>query len=262
MSRYNSIFVLAAFNILAAAFVGDVVAQDAENPELRLAKERFATARENASRTFLKSIDDVEDQLRRARVPGEAKGDKIARILAEKTAFRSSGELPESPELFEDLLKYCEAVHRARLPLQRTYRHLMEHAVRSKNDALLQQLHDRKLIDDVALPGGAAFKSNVNWTGFRTDGSSSTDFKLHVGDCEGTAFRGTVWQGQHKSDAYKIEGAFDGTSIKFRSTQVIRGKSRALLFTGFVLQDRLVARLSGTNTQGKPAKGIVVLRQR
>lgn len=226
--------------------------------KLEKQKEQFAQTERRARDAFVGYFDRVAEMVRKA--PGlssEQKAAKLKIIADEKASYTATGALPRSPEMFEALFVFQDALHRAREPLARTYQQLMSQALKEREDGFLQEVAKGKTRFDESTPGRGSFQTGSQWHGSRYSWDNTMRSRMRVGRLEGNAFRGHVWQGDYPEDEFVVEGTLDGNLIRFEIVEMMRGAKRFLRYQGYVVGDRMVLRVSGINTKGKPISDFV-----
>ena len=94
---------------------------------------------------------------------------------------------------------------------------------------------------------------------FRTDPRRSL---FYIIDKIGDGFQGVVDQHGWDGGKMKVEGFLHGNAFVMQTTSMIEGKNRSLVFTGYLLSDRMIANVSGINPDKQPAVGGVSWRKR
>ena len=213
-----------------------------------LAKERSARA------AFVLCFDSVAEKVRRTPLlNSDLKQNKTESLSAAKKRFVESGELPQCMEMLGPVIAYQETLRQARQPLRRVYERLMKQALMSRDDSLLKANVERHTEFGRLVTGHEGFLASSEWYGTRFPGSGG-GIRTHmvVRERQGTTFWGHVWQGDWPEEEFIVEGTLDGNYIQFQTTQVVRGGKCLLRYCGFVLNNRMILRVSGVDSQGKP----------
>lgn len=224
--------------------------------KLEKQKKEYAEVEKKAKLAFARYFDRVSEQVRRT--PGlapELKASKLRKLAEEKADYQAQGTMPESSEMLEELFSYEDDLHRARLPMAKTFDQLMQLAINQRNNAMLQQLTKEKEALDEALPGRQFFRAGTNWTGSRYTAKSTMRTRMRIANYEANSFRGHVWQGDPPEDQFVVEGTINGNFVNFQIVEMVRGAKRMFRYKGYVLQRRMVLKLFGIATDGKPIEG-------
>jgi hypothetical protein len=215
-------------------------------------KKQFFAAQEKANSVMVNRFDAALKQIRAAtRLAAELRRAKLKKISDEKSAFTANGKLPLSDEMLMPLLEYQEALHKARVPVAQTFEKLFNiYSVKLKDDARADKLTADKEAFDQKSRGRTVFQRS-NWQGTQY-GSNNIPFALNVYEMEGNSLKGAIVQDRPPNETvFQTEGLLSGNRIQFKSTKVVQGKSRTLLFTGYVMENRILGQVVSVDTNGK-----------
>jgi|SRR5579884_1146918 len=214
-------------------------------------KRQFSVARDKAAGMLLSRFEFIEKKLRaNTRLPAELRTAKVKIITNEKSAFRANGALPVSDEMLGPLLEYHEALYKAQLPVAKSYEELFNlYSVKLKDDSRAQKLTADKEAFDEKIRGHVFQPSN--WQGTQS-GNNNIPFVLNVEALDGNSIKGRIVQDRYPHETvFKAEGLLSGNRVKLQSTQVIQGGTRMLIFTGYVMENRIVGQVVSVGKNGK-----------
>jgi hypothetical protein len=85
--------------------------------------------------------------------------------------------------------------------------------------------------------------------------------RLTVGTRLGNAFRGQVWEGDCSEVEFVVGGKLVGNRIRFITVEMVRGRKPFLRNQGYVVDARMVLRVSGIDAKGQTGSGFVQLHR-
>jgi hypothetical protein len=228
---------------------------------LKAQKAEFAERERQLRRVLSDRFQSAESLVRatRALTPA-AKSARVDLIRAEKAAFDAKGTLPACDEMQVYVWKHQTDLHRARAHLLRAYQAEIDACGRAKKAELLTLLTDERAVLE-SPAGRAAFTKESNWKGSRHEPTgNNSELTLTVTECGPRSFKGTLKQ-TPGGVTMLVEGTIDAARVEFRTTEVLKGKTRLLAFVGYLLGDRILLGVGGVNTSGTPEGGYAVLRK-
>jgi hypothetical protein len=220
--------------------------------EFEQGKKQFSVARDKATGVLVSRFDTVEKKLRaNMRLPAELRTSKVKKITNEKSAFMADGALPISDEMLGPLLEYQEALYKAQIPLAKSYEQLFNlYSVKLKDDSRAEKLTADKEAFDQKIRGRSVFQRS-NWHGNQS-GTNNIPFALNVESLDGNSIKGTIVQDRYPHETvFKVEGLLSGNRVKLQSTQVVQGGARTLIFTGYVMENRILGQVFSLARDGK-----------
>ncbi len=223
-------------------------------PQYEQGKKRFFAAQKKAGGVLANRFDAALKQIRAAtQLPAELRRAKLKKIGDEKNAFVANGKLPLSDEMLMPLLEYQETLHKARLPVLQAYETLFNiYSVELKDDARADKLTTDKEAFDQKSRGRTVFRRS-SWHGTQfLRSNSNIPFVLNVDTLEGNSIQGAIAQDRYPNETvFKVEGLLSGNCLQIKSTQVVQGRTRTLLFTGYVMENRILGQVVSVATNGK-----------
>lgn len=223
-------------------------------PQYEQGKKQFFAVQKKAGDVLVNRFDTALKQIRAAtQLPAELRRAKLKKIGDEKNAFVATRRLPLSDEMLMPLLEYQEVLHKARLPVLQVYETLFNiYSVQLKDDSRADKLTADKEAFDQKSRGRTVFRRS-SWHGTQFLASnSSIPFLLNVVSLEGNSLTGAIAQNRYPNETvFKVEGLLSGNCIQIKSTQVVQGKTQGLIFTGYVMENRILGRVIGVATNGK-----------
>lgn len=228
-------------------------------------QKQFFAAREKAKGKMINRFETALKQIRSdTHTPAEIRSAKVKKISDEKNAFASDGRLPISDRMLAPLLEYQEALYKARLPVAQTYEKLFNiYSVKLKDDERADKLTKDKESFDRESRGGTVLQRS-SWHGTQ-DGNNNNNipFVLNVEEIEVNSLKGSIVQNRYPNETiFKVEGLLSGNRVQFKSTRVVQGGKRSLIFTGYMMEDRILGQVVSVATNGKPSTPRLALLHR
>jgi hypothetical protein len=218
-------------------------------------KRQFTAARERASAALVGRFDTALKQVRNnTRWPADMRRDKVKKITDEKSGFTANGNLPQSDDMLGALLEYQEALYKSYSRVAKSYEQLFNlYSVKLKDESRAEALAAEKEEFDQKIRGQARFAA-ANWLGIQ-QGGNNIPFVLNVEGVEGNSIKGRIVQDRYPNETvFKMEGLLSGNRVQLKSTQVLQGRARGLVFTGYVMDNRIVGTVVSVATNGKPSQ--------
>lgn len=223
-------------------------------------KRQFLAARDKANEALVGRFDALIKQTKgNRRLPAEVRQAKISTITDERSAFRANGTLPNSDEMLGPLLEHQGAIYKAYGHVAKFYEQLFNmYSVTLKDDGRAQKLAADKGEFDHKARGNTVF-TRGNWQGNQR-GADNIPFALSVESLEGNSVKGRIVQNRWPGETvFKMEGLLSGNRILLNSTQVVQGRARGLIFTGYVMENRIVGQVVSVATNGRVGQPQTVL---
>jgi len=252
--RCHIIFI-SSFLAFQTVHVGQVLGEDF--PKLHEALKQFDKCQTRASQKLLKAFDVEISKTKRDRsLSLQARLDAERKIRDLKVAFQTRNQLPTDDKYFPLSLAYVDALHKKETKLVKNQLNKLE----------VEYVKDTKVLRDVLRLKSEWQKKfpathltpRVRWHGQRLYPSgNTTDFHLHVGECQYNKISGSVWQAAGSSYTkigVKVEGRYEGNQIILRTTRSLYGKSRNFDFTGYVIGGRMMLKLNDHRDKRGPSK--------
>ncbi len=219
-------------------------------------KERAA---QKAHEHLLDAIGRREKLIRKSNMHPDLKQISLKKIGNDREAFEQSEKLPNCDELLEEAIAYLDEYQVKVLGQVESTRLLrVDQAVRAKQEpaakpglAALEARFER------IVGGRNEFKESTNWKGSRFFPDRAVEIYLHVTERIGNGFRGVYDQHGPGGGKMKVQGILHGNVIGMQTYEMISGKNRNLAFTGYLVNDRIIANVSGMNSDKSPAVGTV-----
>jgi hypothetical protein len=228
-------------------------------------KEQFFKTQKKASAALAKNFDSTCERIRNnTRMLAETRTAKVKAILAEKETFVSGGRLPLSDEMLPPVLVYQQTLFKSYAPIAVAYEKLFNlYSVKLKDDSRAGKLTADKEEFDQKMRGGNSFRPG-GWLGTQFNAGNSINFFLNIEVLEGNSIKATAVQDRVPNETvFQMEGNLRGNCVQLHSTRVVQGGKRTLLFTGFVMENRILAEVVSVATNGKPSpKSIALLNRR
>jgi hypothetical protein len=227
-------------------------------------KEQFFKTQKKAGAALTKSFDSTCEQIRSlTRMPAETRTAKVKAIAAEKEAFVSGGRLPQSDEMLRPLLVYQQTLYQSYLPIAQTYEKLFNlYSVKLKDDSRAGKLTADKGEFDQQMRGRTSFRP-AGWHGTQFNAGNSIPFFLNIEALEGNSIKAAAVQDRPPGETvFRMEGILSGNRVRLVSTRVVQGGKRTLIFTGFVMENRILAEVVSVATNGKPSRPSIALLNR
>jgi hypothetical protein len=222
--------------------------------ELLEKRKRFDKAHESARAALLKQFDQAISRVSRMKGTAQQKIAQLEELKRLRLAFETSESLPVSDEYVSDSIAYCEKVFRATVPLRQFFEKQLQQNFR--DDGLRERIQYEYETWNAQLPSSDSLTDQAKWHGrrvFRGNGSA-VDFHIHVDNCDGDTFSGSVWQETHNAcnrAGLAFVGQYTGNRVQLRTTKTLRGKPRRLVLTGFVVEGRMILTVTGTSKSGR-----------
>lgn len=228
---------------------------------LRSQKAVFAEREKQLRRVLSERFQSAESAVRATRaLSPAARAARIDALRVERQAFDMKGTFPACDEMQVHLWKYQADLHKARAILLRAYHAEIDARSRSNQSDLLKQLSDERATLE-SPPGRADFARDTSWKGTRHEPTgSNSELTLTINECGPRKFKATLKQ-TPGSVTMLVEGTVDCAWIEFRTTEVLKGKTKLLAFAGYLMGDRILLGVGGVNTSGTLEGGYAVLRK-
>lgn len=226
-------------------------------------KKQFFAVQEKANEAMVNRFELTLNQVRvSTQLPAELRRAKMKIITAEKNAFKDKGRLPLSNEMLLSLLEYQETLHKARLPVAATHELLFNlYTLILNDDGRAEKLTKDKEAFDRKSRGLTVLRRS-QWNGNQM-GANNIPFVLNVDGLLGNAIGGSIVHNRFPNDTvFQVEGLLNGNRIEVRSTRVVQGKTGGLIFTGYVMENRILGQVVAVATNGKSSKPYLVLLYR
>jgi hypothetical protein len=218
--------------------------------------DQYDRAWEKARRRLEQAVKNRHSAIRKSDLDGDEKLRRLNVIDQDLQAFKKSETLPNSDDLLDVVVQFIEGYQKSIKNLESTRAYWSDKAVRLRDDAAIQKLNALERRLDKIIGGREQFATGSKWSGRRQTGARALQMVLTVTNRTGASFVGRLRQTMGGPGAMMdIDGQLDGNRIAFRSTQMIRGGNRQLAFDGYLLSDRIIARVDGVAVDGNRATG-------
>ncbi len=212
--------------------------------------------RANAAKAKLaKAIENCEKQISKLPIDKDARALRLQPIKADRSAFESSGQLPSSPELLNDVANFVSTYSDIRTKVQSRLAAEEKKAAKKTTPGGVN-LDSLKALDArmARVIDGDSFTAGSTWTGSRQFPDAMMTVALMVDQREGTRFTGRLRQSMGGGTTrMKVEGRIVGNEFYLEKTAMIEGKERYLCLNGVIVKDRIVAAAMEQGPKGRPA---------
>jgi hypothetical protein len=212
-------------------------------------------------------MENQKKAIRSSDLDGDEKRQHIDAIDRDLNAFTKDGTLPRSDDVLAAVVPFLASYQKVIENLEAMRRHWSDRAVRLNDRAAIVKLDALEQRLNKIIGGREMFTTGSTWSGtFAKHGlgprgrkieNLSFEMILKVTNCTGMVFDGELRQAaaraQHSRMA--VEGKLDRNRITFGTTHMILGKHRAFTFDGYLLSDRIITNVEGTDVNGHPAIG-------
>jgi phosphoglycolate phosphatase-like HAD superfamily hydrolase len=255
----RTFIMLAVLAVLAPVALADV-------PKgLSAALESYEKGATAAREEFARDIDKVIDTVRKSKADAALVDKRLKELKEQKTRYEEKGELPTHDLLLPAAVEYLDRLNKARAEWNRLFKKETDEAKKAKDDARLADLVKLRASLDKQFGGRDHLTAKSQWDGLRYGEEDAVGVHLSVTKVDENTFQGRYVQ--HPGGVGKIvmdvEGVLDGNAIEFATTKVIEGGKRTFKFTGYVIEDRLVLRLTGTvGPKATPVTSLIDMRKK
>ncbi len=225
-------------------------------------QRKYVISKEKAAKglheEMVKAINRKATIIKDSGLHPDMKQIKLNRISSDLIAFKQSDRLPNCDELLGEIVDYLDGYQEKVLDhVESTRLTKVDAAIRGKNmPANRPELVVLEEKFEKIVGGREQFEAKSEWVGSRFFGDHAVEVYLRIDDRQGNGFEG--YMQEHGKDRarmakMKVAGVLHGNAIWIRNTQMISGTNRQLEMAGYLLSDRMVARIGddGKNqTQG------------
>lgn len=214
---------------------------------------QFKKAHQTARTKFLKKFDVAINAVRKSPGTAQQKIARIEQIEKLKHDFETTGTLPSSDDCLEASIAYCEMTFKATVPLREFFERELQNALAEK--PLRDRIQGEYETWIAQIPNADALSSVAKWHGhriFRKQGNA-VDIHIHINSCEGDSFTGSIWQdvqNVYTKSGMAFEGRYVGNRVQLETTNVLHGKARKWMLTGFVVEGRMILEVTGVDANG------------
>lgn len=219
-------------------------------------KERAA---KKAHENLVNAIARREKVVRKSDMHPDLKQIALKKIGKDREEFEQLERLPNCDELLVEAIAYLDEYQVKVLGQVESTRLLkVDQAVRAKQEpAAKPGLAALEARFEKIVGGRKEFKDNSNWKGSRFFPDHAVEVHFHVTERIGNGFRGVYDQHGPGGGKMKVQGILHGNVIAIQTYEMISGKNRNLVFTGYLVNDRIIANVSGMNSDKTPAVGTI-----
>jgi hypothetical protein len=252
-------FALALIAVPALESALSAAQSDSDKVAAFVSREQAAI--DKAKSRLLKAIDRQSQQIRRSNADDATKQFSLQRIEEERRGFANLDRLPSCDELLEPVFDFLNDYQKIYRRIQKDRKELTGTVQVRANTPEAQKLAALDARLDAFLGNPDRFTANSKWAGRRWDDTGSKELKLEVHERSERVFRGKLAQiGKFgRADTMKVVGALDGNVIDFHTAEMIRGEDRLFVIRGYLINDRIIAQLTGLSTERKPILAMVSL---
>jgi hypothetical protein len=249
--------------VLALTVLGclasSLVAQRGAASDPKAMKEKLDKAVSQAKSNLIQSLQSRATIVKRSRMKPQEKLAALNEIEKEVSDFKDN-LLPTSNEACMAVFAYLKTVQEARKPLAAYYTKEIDRAIAANNLVQANSLTREKVALDSLIGKLDQFTQGSTWKGSRIGKTGSGICGLWIKKLDGTTFEGVFHLGAENTDPDRmvVVGEIDGNRITFKNTTMIKGAARALVFKGFVFEDRLLADVGGIAVGRKPAAPSII----
>jgi hypothetical protein len=237
--------------------------------------EKFLASQERAAQAEQKRLlVAVENAAKSVRLSDTAPGEKQSRLEAierDRVALVNEGKLPSADEVLPAVVGVVEEYQKVIRNLETFRQRYSDRAVRTDRSDSLDKIAALEERLNKIVGGRDNFARGSKWSGELSQhgvgrrGKRTRDqsfrMQLSIDESHGNEFRGVLSQIGNVGRASKMDvvGNLDGNQIAFHTTDVTRGKNRSLSVHGYLLSDRIIAKVSTIDVNSNPAIGWVSL---
>ena len=248
----------------AAVVVPCVTSEGGMKKPLKNFVAKNERAADQARKNLLNAMDKKVTSIRKSGLHPDLKQIALQRVTSDREAFGQSEKLPSCDELLGETITFLDEYQVKVLGnVESTRLTRVDQTVRAKEGpaqkpelAALERRFER------IVGGREQFTEKSLWAGSRFFPDRSEEIFFFITDKIGNGFQGVVDQHGWDGGKMKVEGFLHGNAFVMQTTSMIEGKNRSLVFTGYLLSDRMIANVSGINPDKQPAVGGVSWRKR
>jgi hypothetical protein len=254
--------------LVVAGFFGDCsggLAAETDDIEKFLAQQERAGLA--AQKRLLTAVSREAKRVRLSDLPPGEKQVALEAIERDRSALESEGKLPSADELLPAVIKVLNDYQKVVENLENFRHRHSDRTVRREDSEALKKvaaLHERL---NKIVGGRENFTGRSVWSGEfakyvlgkrgKRIVSQTFNIRLTIDNVRGNEFSGTLRQkaGPATASLLSVAGRLDGNLVSFQTAEMIRGKDRSFAFTGYLLSDRIIARVNGIDAFGHAASG-------
>jgi hypothetical protein len=252
--------------VIFAAWAATCAAQEGpDKAQLEKLQKQFLSEKSRIRELTERRFDELIVELSNSsELNDQERLGRVKKWKEEKAAFFSNEQVPIDADLAVVGFEYGMKLAKAYGPLQKKFNDMMKLALLKKDDVTLESLRtEKRLFDDLHLPGRREFLEQSVWNGVVYGGKKSTPYRIRITDVTGDAFNGVAeWDTPATGHPmYELLGSLDGIHMDGRYGKTLRGGAFKMTMEGIVLGRSMVVYFAYTGPKGKAIRDIGVLRK-